>query len=101
MDQVKWKKPSNPDGVTIWYHGGLICTAQTLKENVNVTFAKGATMEGSDGLFNARLDAKVSRAIDIYEDDELDDAAFTSSFAPPCASTNRPSQSLRSHQITV
>jgi hypothetical protein len=78
VEDVKWKKPSNPEGVPVWYHDGIICTAQPLKEKVKVTFAKGASMEDPEGLFNASLDAKVWRAIDIYEGDELDELAFKS-----------------------
>lgn len=78
VEEVKWKKPSNPQGVPVWYHDGIICNAQALKEKVKVTFEKGASMEDPEGLFNASLDAKVSRAIDIYEGDELDEAAFKS-----------------------
>ncbi|WP_129112979.1 DUF1801 domain-containing protein [Halegenticoccus tardaugens] len=78
VEEVKWKKPSNPEGVPVWYHDGIICNAQAFKEKVKVTFEKGASMEDPEGLFNASLDAKVSRAIDIYEGDELDEAAFKS-----------------------
>lgn len=75
---VKWKKPSNPMGVPVWSHNGTICTGETYKKKVKLTFAKGASLEDPADLFNASLDAKVSRAIDIYEGDEIDEEAFKS-----------------------
>lgn len=78
VEEVKWRKPSNPNGVPVWSHDGTICTGETYKKKVKLTFAKGASLEDPAGLFNASLDAKVSRAIDIYEGDEIDETAFKS-----------------------
>ena len=78
VEEVKWRKPSNPNGVPVWSHDGTICTGETYKKKVKLTFAKGASLEDPAGLFNASLDAKVSRAIDIHEGDEIDEKAFTS-----------------------
>jgi hypothetical protein len=77
VEEAKWHKASNPDGVPTFSHDGLICTVETYKDKVKVTFARGASLDDPVGLFNASLDAGTRRAIDIREDDALDDAAFT------------------------
>ena len=77
VEEAKWRKASNPDGVPTFSRSGLICTVETYKDKVKVTFAKGASLEDPAGLFNASLDAGTRRAIDIGESDELDDDAFT------------------------
>ena len=66
----KWR------GVPVWYHDGMICTGETYKDYVKVTFAKGASLDDPAGLFNSSLDGNTRRAIDIREDDKLDDKAF-------------------------
>ena len=76
VETVKWRKPSNPLGVPVWEHDGIICTGETYKDKVKLTFAKGASLDDPSGLFNARLDAGTRRAIDFREGDELDAAAF-------------------------
>ncbi|WP_423747552.1 DUF1801 domain-containing protein (plasmid) [Haladaptatus sp. SPP-AMP-3] len=78
VEEVKWRKPSNPHGVPVWVHDGNICTGETYKSKVKLTFAKGASLEDPAGLFNASLDATVSRAINIHEGDEIDEEAFKS-----------------------
>ena len=75
VEEVKWRKPSNPEGVPVWSHGGIICVGNVLKGRVRVTFFKGAALKDPSGLFNAHLTG-VRRAIDLYEDDHLDEAAF-------------------------
>ncbi|KQV73825.1 hypothetical protein ASC61_01700 [Aeromicrobium sp. Root344] len=75
-EEAKWRKASNPDGVPTFSRSGLICTVETYKDKVKVTFAKGASLEDPAGLFNASLDAGTRRAIDIHESDELDGDAF-------------------------
>jgi hypothetical protein len=75
VEEVKWRKPSNPEGVPVWSHGGIICVGNLLKGRVRVTFFKGAALKDPSGLFNAHLEG-VRRAIDLYEDDHLDEAAF-------------------------
>lgn len=76
VEEVKWRKPSNPSGVPVWSHDGIICTGETYKDKVKLTFAKGASLEDPAGLFNASLDGNVRRAIDLHEGDEIDDGAF-------------------------
>jgi hypothetical protein len=75
-EEMKWKKPSNPAGVPVWSHGGILCTGETYREKVKLTFARGASLDDPSGLFNASLDAGTRRAIDIREDDALDETAF-------------------------
>ena len=77
MEEVKWRKPSNGMlGVPVWEHEGIICTGETYKSYVKLTFAKGAALEDPAGLFNASLDGNVRRAIDIREGDRIDEKAF-------------------------
>lgn len=76
VEEVKWRKPSNPDGVPTFSCSGLLCTVETYKDKVKVTFAKGASLEDPASLFNASLDAGTRRAIDVPEDTGLDDDAF-------------------------
>jgi hypothetical protein len=77
VEEVKWRKPSNSMlGVPVWEHAGIICTGETYKAVVKLTFAKGATLEDPSGLFNSSLDGNVRRAIDIREGDKIDEKAF-------------------------
>ena len=77
VEEVKWRKPSNSMlGVPCWSHDGLICTGETYKSVVKLTFAKGASLKDSSGLFNSSLEGNVRRAIDIPEGEELDEDAF-------------------------
>jgi hypothetical protein len=76
VEEAKWRKATNPDGVPTFSCDGLVCTVETYKDKVKVTFARGASLEDSSGLFNASLDAGTRRAIDLHEDDALDDEAF-------------------------
>jgi hypothetical protein len=76
VEAVKWRKPSNPHGVPVWEHGGIICTGETYKSYVKLTFAKGAALEDPAGLFNASLEGNARRAIDIREGDRIDERAF-------------------------
>lgn len=76
VETVKWRKPSNPDGVPVWELDGIICTAETYKDKVKLTFAQGAALDDPAGLFNASLTAGARRAIDLREGDELDEEAF-------------------------
>jgi hypothetical protein len=76
VEEVKWRKPSAPDGVPVWSHAGMICTGETYKSHVKLTFSKGAQLKDPKGLFNAGLDGKSRRAIDLQEGDEIDEAAF-------------------------
>ncbi|MGB1560942.1 MAG: DUF1801 domain-containing protein [Sinimarinibacterium flocculans] len=76
VEEVKWAKPSNPKGVPVWSHGGIVCTGETYKQVVKLTFAKGAALPDPAGLFNASLDGNVRRAIDIREGETLNAKAF-------------------------
>ena len=76
VEEFKWRKPSNPDGVPTFSLDGLICTLEMYKDKVKMTFAKGASLNDPDHLFNSSLDAAVRRAIDLREGDELDADAF-------------------------
>lgn len=76
VEEVKWRKPTNPSGVPVWSHNGIICTGETYKDKVKLTFAKGAFLDDPTGLFNASLDGKERRAIDIREGDENDEEAL-------------------------
>ena len=76
VEAVKWRKPSNPMGVPVWEHAGIICTGETYKDKVKLTFAKGAALEDPSGLFNASLDGNVRRAVDFHEGDKIDEKAL-------------------------
>ena len=75
VEEWKWKKATNP-GVPVWSHQGGICTGETYKSVVKLTFFKGASLDDPAGLFNSSLEGKVRRAIDFKEDDEIDEKAF-------------------------
>ena len=76
VETVKWAKLSNPAGVPVWEHGGIVCTGETYKDKVKLTFARGASLPDPAGLFNASLDGGARRAIDLREGDKIDKAAF-------------------------
>jgi len=76
VEEVKWRKPSNPLGVPVWEHDGIICTGETYKAVVKLTFAKGAALEDPSRLFNSSLEGNVRRAIDIHEGDKIDEKAL-------------------------
>jgi hypothetical protein len=76
VEEVKWRKPNNPAGVPVWSRGGFICTGETYKDKVKLTFAKGAALEDPMGLFNSSLEGNTRRAIDIHEGEQIDEAAF-------------------------
>jgi hypothetical protein len=76
VEERKWKKPSNPSGVPTWDRAGIICTGETYKDKVKLTFARGAALEDPSGLFNSGFAGGTRRAIDIPEGDSIDEAAF-------------------------
>lgn len=76
VEEIKWVKPTNPDGVPTWSHDGIICTGEVYKDKVKLTFAHGAALDDPSGLFNASLGGGTRRAIDIREGEEPDAAAF-------------------------
>jgi hypothetical protein len=86
-EAVKWRKPTNPAGVPVWEHHGLLCTGETYKDKVKLTFAKGAALDDPRGLFNASLDGGTRRAIDIREG-ELPDAEALKALVRAAAAAN-------------
>jgi hypothetical protein len=76
VEAVKWRKPTNPAGVPVWEHGGLICTGETYRDKVKLTFARGASLADPAGLFNSSLDGNTRRAIDIRESEEIEAEAL-------------------------
>ena len=76
VEEVKWRKPSNPSGVPVWEHDGIICTGETYKTHVKLTFAQGAALEDPSRLFNSSLDGNVRRAIDLHAGSKINETAF-------------------------
>ncbi len=76
VEEQKWKKPTNPAGVPVWSHDGIICTGETYKSHVRLTFAKGASLSDPKGLFNAGLEGNALRAIVIREGDRINEGAL-------------------------
>lgn len=75
VEEWKWAKPKSP-GTPVWSHGGIICTGETYRNAVKMTFARGAALEDPSGLFNASLEGNLRRAIDFHEGDEIDETAL-------------------------
>jgi hypothetical protein len=80
VEQVKWRKPSNPAGVPVWEHAGIVCTGETYKDKVKLTFAHGAALADPAELFNSNLEGNTRRAIDLFEGVEIDAEAFKTLF---------------------
>jgi hypothetical protein len=78
VEERKWKKPSKPEGTPVWYHEGIICTGETYKSVVKLTFAQGALLDDPAGLFNSSLEGNVRRAIDFSEGDKVNEKALKS-----------------------
>ncbi len=76
VEEVKWRKPTNPAGVPVWERGGILCTGEVYKDKVKLTFAHGASLPDPSGLFNSGLDGNTRRAIDIKEGERLDGEAL-------------------------
>lgn len=76
VEAVKWRKPSNPGGVPVWSHDGILCTGETYRDKVKLTFARGASLEDPTGLFNSSLEGRVRRAIDLRRGDRINETAF-------------------------
>jgi hypothetical protein len=76
VEEVKWRKASNPLGVPTWSHDGIICTGETYREKVKLTFARGAALEDPAKLFNSSLDGNTRRAIDFFENEKMDEGAL-------------------------
>ncbi|HEX8571798.1 MAG TPA: DUF1801 domain-containing protein [Allosphingosinicella sp.] len=76
VEAVKWRKPSNPAGVPVWEHGGILCTGETYRDKVKLTFAGGAALDDPSGIFNSSLEGNMRRAVDIREGDRIDEAGL-------------------------
>ena len=76
VEEVKWKKPSRPEGVPVWSVDGIVCIGEMLKKAVRLTFPKGAQLNDPGKVFNARLDSKSVRAVDFFEGEQLPEAAL-------------------------
>ena len=76
VEDVKWRKPTNPNGVPVWEHAGIVCTGETYQDKVKLTFARGAALDDPAGLFNASLDGNARRAIDLHAGDKISEKAF-------------------------
>jgi hypothetical protein len=76
IEELKWRKPSNPSGVPVWSDRGIICTGETYKDKVKLTFARGASLDDPSRLFNSSLDGGTRRAIDFREGATIDESAF-------------------------
>ena len=91
MEECKWIKPSNPLGVPVWSHAGIVCTGEAYKQVVKLTFARGASLADPRGLFNSSLDGNTRRAIDIREGEVLYAEAFKALIQAAVAENLRPS----------
>ena len=76
VEEIKWRKPSKPEGVPVWSYEGILCVADTLKNAVRLTFPKGSQLKDPKQLFNTRLDSNTVRAIDFHEGTTIDEAAL-------------------------
>jgi hypothetical protein len=76
LEEVKWKKPSNPMGVPVWSHDGILCIGEALKNTVRLTFPKGALLRDTKNLFNTRLSSRTIRGIDFHQEDPVDAPAL-------------------------
>ncbi len=76
IEEVKWRRPSNPDGAPVWSHAGILCVGNVLKNAVRLTFPKGAQIPDPKQLFNTRLDSRTVRAIDVHEGETVDERAL-------------------------
>jgi hypothetical protein len=76
VEEVKWRKASNPLGVPTWSHDGIICTGETYRDKVKLTFARGASLDDPAKLFNSSLDGNTRRAIDLFENGKMDEEAL-------------------------
>lgn len=102
VEEVKWRKPSNGmQGVPVWSRAGIICTGETYKNAVKLTFAKGASLADPDGLFNSSLEGNTRRAIDLHEGDKVNEKALKAIIRAAVAlntsaqATSRPARSVK------
>ena len=96
IEEWKWKKPSNPSGVPVWSHNGMVCTGETYKKAVKLTFARGASIPDPSRLFNASLEGNARRAIDIAEGETVDARAFKALIKAAVAKNGPPAKKRKS-----
>ena len=96
IEERKWKKPSNPSGVPVWSHNGMVCTGETYKKAVKLTFARGASIPDPSRLFNASLEGNARRAIDIAEGETVDARAFKALIKAAVAKNGPPAKKRKS-----
>jgi hypothetical protein len=102
VEEVKWRKPSNAmRGVPVWSHDGVICTGETYKDKVKLTFAKGAALEDPSRLFNASLNGNTRRAIDVREGDTIDETALKALLRAVALNTSAAAQRPRTRAATT
>jgi hypothetical protein len=90
VEEIKWRKPSNPAGVPVWSHAGIICTGETYRDKVKLTFTNGASLDDPSRLFNSSLTGNTRRAIDLHEGEEMDAEAFQALIRAAVALNTRP-----------
>ncbi|HKD37018.1 MAG TPA: DUF1801 domain-containing protein [Pirellulales bacterium] len=96
VEEVKWRKPSNSmRGVPVWSHGGILCTGETYKSVVKLTFAKGASLDDPSSLFNSSLEGNTRRAIDFHEDDKINEKALKALIGAAVALNTSPQSTAR------
>lgn len=95
IEEQKWKKPSNPTGVPVWSHDGIVCTGETYKSVVKLTFAQGASLPDPNGLFNSSLEGNTRRAIDLHEGEKINATAFKALVKAAVALNAKPSKKSR------
>src|SRR6476646_6788949 len=95
VEERKWKKPSNPAGVPVWSHNGIVCTGETYKNVVKLTFARGASVPDPSRLFNSSLEGGTRRAIDIHEGEQIDAGAFRALVTAAVAQTGQPAKKAK------
>jgi hypothetical protein len=100
VEEWKWVKPTNP-GTPVWSHGGIVCTGETYKSVVKMTFARGAALKDPSGLFNSSLDGNVRRAIDIHENDKVNEAALKDLIRAAVALNLKDKNKAKGHRATA
>jgi hypothetical protein len=101
IEECKWVKPTNPSGVPVWSHAGIVCTGESYKTTVKLTFAKGASLDDPSQLFNASLEGNTRRAIDLHEGDHIDPEAFKALICAAVALNTSVEKAKRSKPVST
>ena len=101
IEECKWVKPTNPLGVPVWSHGGIVCTGEAYKDVVKLTFMRGASLPDPSRLFNASLDGNTRRAIDIREGETIDARAFKALIKAAVAANGAPATKREVRRSTM